>query len=351
MKASYWLVSTFVCTFAVRASAQCGADGPIATRAELNARLGAGQVLEDFESYFVAVGSADNLDIVCMDHTSIANSQGPGLVEPGATYCDPSGVRLQWDGDQYYQRTTQTILSNGTTGTIEIQYTTTVKAAGFDVIGFIGYGFTGTATFFDTTNAQIGVVNFQIINGGPERFFVGYAHGAGIGRVSIASSTYTWSPKIDDHGYGTCAGTSTYCTSGTTTNGCVPSIGGTGTPSASATSGFTIAVANVEGQKQGLFFYGLDNSGFTPQPWGPSSSFLCVKPPTQRTGVQISGGTLNACDGALTIDWNAFRAANPTALGNPFSAGQVVYAQGWFRDPPSAKHTMLSNGLQFTVQP
>src|SRR5262249_39700881 len=160
--------------------------------------------------------------------------------------------------------------------------------------------------------------------------FVGYSHAAGIGRVTIASPTYTWSPKIDDHGFGLCAGTTAYCTAGTTTHGCVPSISGTGTPSASAANGFTIAVANVEGQKQGALFYGINNSGFAPLPWGSSSSFLCVKQPNQRMGVQSSGGTVNACDGALSIDWNAFRATDPGALGNPFAAGQMVFAQGWF---------------------
>jgi hypothetical protein len=143
----------------------------------------------------------------------------------------------------------------------------------------------------------------------------------------------------------------TYCTSGTTTHNCVPAISGTGTPSASATSGFTVAVSSVEGQKQGLLFYGVNQTGFSPVPWGPSSSWLCVKAPTQRMGVQQTGGTLNLCNGTLSIDWNAFRAANPSALGSPFSAGQVIYAQGWFRDPPSPKNTMLSNGLQFTLQP
>jgi hypothetical protein len=68
-------------------------------------------------------------------------------------------------------------------------------------------------------------------------------------------------------------------------------------------------------------------------------------------GTQTSGGTLNACDGTLSIDWNAFIAANPTSLGCPYSGGETVWAQGWFRDPPSPKTTNLSNALQFTVQP
>jgi hypothetical protein len=53
----------------------------------------------------------------------------------------------------------------------------------------------------------------------------------------------------------------------------------------------------------------------------------------------------------LSVDWNAFIATNPGALGNPFLAGQAVYAQGWFRDPPAPKTTSLSNALKFTVCP
>ncbi len=141
-----------------------------------------------------------------------------------------------------------------------------------------------------------------------------------------------------------------YCTAGTSTNGCVPSISGVGAPSASAASGFTIDVANIEGQKQGLIFYGVAGQAATP--WAPSSSsFLCVKSPTQRLPAQSSGGTAGACDGAFSQDWLAFIAANPSALGTPLSAGQVVNAQAWYRDPPAVKTTNLSNGLEFTLTP
>ena len=139
-----------------------------------------------------------------------------------------------------------------------------------------------------------------------------------------------------------------YCTAGTTTNGCTANLSGTGTPDANAGSGFVLNVADVEGAKTGLIFYGL--SGAQAQSWGTSTSFLCVKPPTQRTNAQATGGTANACDGAMTLDWNAF-IQTPGVLGWPFAGGEVVCAQAWFRDPPSPKTTMLSDALQFTVAP
>jgi hypothetical protein len=144
-------------------------------------------------------------------------------------------------------------------------------------------------------------------------------------------------------------GVTSYCTAGTTTNGCNALISGTGTPSASGSTDFTVTINGVEGQKSGIVFYGI--SGPTALAWGTSSSFLCVKAPTQRTGTQVSGGTFNACDGTLVLDWDAFVLANPTALGQPFSAGNQVWFQGWFRDPPSPKTTNLSDGLEVTLDP
>jgi len=142
-----------------------------------------------------------------------------------------------------------------------------------------------------------------------------------------------------------------FCTAGTTSHGCVPSIAASGTPSASSGSGFTISVSALEGQRPAMLFYGISNAGFTPSAWGSSSSFLCVKSPKQRTGVHNSGGANNACNGTFAIDWNAYIASHPTALGVPFASGQHVYAQVWFRDPPSPKTTMLSNALEFVVAP
>ncbi len=141
-----------------------------------------------------------------------------------------------------------------------------------------------------------------------------------------------------------------YCTAGTTSNGCSATIAGVGTASATAGSGFTLSVSNVEGQKQGLIFYGVN--GRAALPWGGGSpSFLCVKTPTQRLAAQNTGGTFGQCDGTLTRDWNAYIAANPGTLGQPFMGCETVQAQAWFRDPPAPKTTNLSNGLEFYVAP
>jgi uncharacterized membrane protein len=146
-----------------------------------------------------------------------------------------------------------------------------------------------------------------------------------------------------------CATVASYCTAGTTTNGCNAMLSASGTPSASGAGSFVITANGVEGQKQGLLFYGV--SGAAISAWGTTTSFLCVKAPTQRMAVQNSGGTAGACDGLLASDWNAYIAANPTALGTPFAFGDALYVQAWFRDPPSPKTTALSNAVSVTVCP
>jgi hypothetical protein len=108
-----------------------------------------------------------------------------------------------------------------------------------------------------------------------------------------------------------------------------------------------ITVANVEGQKSGLIFYSI--TGQLIQAWN-ATSFLCVKAPTQRTGTQTSGGTVNACDGTLSLDWNAFQPPTRRAR-QPLVGGNKVQVQAWFRDPPAGKATNLSNAIEMTYVP
>jgi hypothetical protein len=150
---------------------------------------------------------------------------------------------------------------------------------------------------------------------------------------------------------GGCTGNiASYCTSSTTTNGCIPAMATAGVPHAGASSGFTLSCTGVEGQKLGLIFYGIN--GPDAAPWAPNSTSLrCVKAPTQRTVAQSSGGTFGACDGTLSVDFLAFMALNPGVLGQPIAPGQQYDAQAWFRDPPAPKATNLSDGVRFFLCP
>lgn len=142
-----------------------------------------------------------------------------------------------------------------------------------------------------------------------------------------------------------------YCTAGTTTNGCKPSVQlASGTPSASGAGSAIVSALRVEGSRQGLFFFGLAPAAL---PWSAtSSSLLCVKTPTQRAPVTNSGGAPSSCEGVLSTDLNALILASAGSLaGQSLSAGSKVYAQAWFRDPPASRSTNLSDAIELTLQP
>lgn len=157
---------------------------------------------------------------------------------------------------------------------------------------------------------------------------------------------------VDDFSITTHAGVlaSPYCTSGLTTHGCTAVMSATGSPSASATSGFVLRASGVEGAVNGTVFYGI--SGRVAWPWGAgSTSWLCVRAPQQRTIVSTSGGGAGSCTGELTLDFLDFARSHPSALGVPLAAGTTVNAQAWFRDVGAVKNTSTSNAIEFTLLP
>jgi hypothetical protein len=145
-------------------------------------------------------------------------------------------------------------------------------------------------------------------------------------------------------------GVTSYCTSATSSAGCVATLVEEGAPSASANSGFNLRLVSADAQRQGLIFYGV--SGRTALPWASgSSSTMCVKSPTQRMTLSNTAGALGTCNGSFATDWLAYLASSSGALAAPATPGQLVQAQAWYRDPPAPKSTNLSNALEFTVLP
>jgi hypothetical protein len=133
-----------------------------------------------------------------------------------------------------------------------------------------------------------------------------------------------------------------YCTAKVNSQGCLPAIDFTGTPSASASSGFTITCDEVRESKPGLLFYGHEKATIPFQ-----GGTLCVQPALVRTPLQTSVGTA-PCNATYSIDFNAFMATSPDPT---LVAGAAVCAQWWMRDPGSASSTGLSNGLAFVICP
>jgi hypothetical protein len=142
-----------------------------------------------------------------------------------------------------------------------------------------------------------------------------------------------------------------YCTAGTSTSGCQATVLASGSPSASASSGFTLTAQGIEGNKDSIFFWGIN--GRQANPWGSSTSFQCVVPPAIRGGLLPLTGVTGQCDGAPSQDLNALWCATcPKPAKNP-GAGSVVQAQCWYRDPFSTSNqtTALSDGIEFSVCP
>ena len=269
----------------------------------------------DFESFSIGTGQAVNLDTTVLDDTTIANGQGPNLVEDGATYIDPSGTQLQWNGDQYFARTTKTLLANGSAGQIDIAFAPTVQACGFDLTCFQGFGYTANAVFRDVTGATVGTVTVTLVGNAGERAFVGWQHTAGIAAVEIASSDYPWSPKIDDHGYGDTGLGSNYL-HGERELDRVPGLD-LGRPDRAAFSGADLMLTSAPVPNQPSIFFHAEN--------------------------QISGpvrGRVPVCFGRRSagLPWSSLPATwrpTPTTTG-PSSrtfVGTNRNFQHWFRDP------------------
>jgi Tol biopolymer transport system component len=142
----------------------------------------------------------------------------------------------------------------------------------------------------------------------------------------------------------------TYCTSATSSSGCTPLLGASGSPSISATSGLVLQVAQADGQRSALIQYGIAPLAQSLSPSHPST--LCVAGPRQRLGATSLGGSAGQCDGGMSLDFLAWISTHPGALHTPLVAGQQLYFQAYVREPnfpPPA--ILLSAGLTFVLTP
>ncbi len=147
----------------------------------------------------------------------------------------------------------------------------------------------------------------------------------------------------------TCAptGPTTYCVAKVNSQGCVPAIATSGTPSATSPSAFAIQCANVLSNKPGILVYGAQRAATPFQ-----GATLCIAAPVRRTPIQMSGGNPPPadCSGVFTFDFNALVRAGTDAGLVP---GRRVVAQYWSRDvfDPTGFGSSLSDACEFTIQP
>ncbi len=136
-----------------------------------------------------------------------------------------------------------------------------------------------------------------------------------------------------------------YCTSTTSSIGCVPQITTNGMPSISDETPFLIGATSIINQRAGLLLYSLrpDN-----EPLG--NGVMCLKTPWKRTAPQNSGGSATGtdCTGAFSIDFNAIMR---TGLNPALTVGATVCAQYAYRDPPSPLGLGLTDAVRFQIRP
>jgi hypothetical protein len=145
-----------------------------------------------------------------------------------------------------------------------------------------------------------------------------------------------------------------------------PTISSSGTPSAMATSGFTISAAPARSNRSGILLYNTVSGPALPFQGGT----LCIDPMgLRRAGSTNSMGTCppapTGCDGVFSIDMNAFAkglwvvpdctgAPSGTPPNNPAGfltvAGTKVFTQWWGRDSVPTG-SFVSEGLCYDVCP
>jgi hypothetical protein len=136
-----------------------------------------------------------------------------------------------------------------------------------------------------------------------------------------------------------------YCTAKTNSAGCVPMIGTSGVPSASAGSGCFVTAAQVLDHKAGLLFYSKLGPKLAPYQGG----YFCVQSPTVRMPLLDSGSAGQApCTGLFSADFNAWIASGADPA---LTAGQQVWLQFWSRDPGSSFQTNRTDAVTFFICP
>jgi hypothetical protein len=143
------------------------------------------------------------------------------------------------------------------------------------------------------------------------------------------------------------SGPHVYCSAKANSQGCLPEINWSGTPSPTSTSPFTISATKLLNRRLVLLFYGY-GSQFTPF----QGSTICVAPPLKRLPAMNSGGNQGAidCSGAPSTDFNARirGGADPGLV-----PGAMVSARWYYRDSldPAGFGTGLSDALRFAICP
>ena len=140
-------------------------------------------------------------------------------------------------------------------------------------------------------------------------------------------------------------GPAPYCTAKVNSQNCTPSIGFAGTTSISGPDDFAITASSVLNNKTGMFLWGTQ-----PVALPFYGGTLCLHQPIRRTYHQLSGGNVGADDCSGTF---SFIFSHAYSAQQQLAAGQMIYAQYWYRDPgyPAGYNVGLTGGLVFALCP
>ena len=137
----------------------------------------------------------------------------------------------------------------------------------------------------------------------------------------------------------------------------VPQISSSGSPSASATSGFVVSAQPARSTRTGVLLY--TNNGRANLPFPSGGHILCISAsPLRRGGPTDSGGTPGPnCDGVFSLDMNAYASGNynpPFPTHSPAAfllvPGTQINCQWWGRDSV-ATGSFMSDALEYCVSP
>ena len=132
-----------------------------------------------------------------------------------------------------------------------------------------------------------------------------------------------------------------YCIGKANALGCVPQIGWAGSATLSGPDDFVLTGSGLNGAS-----FALIAAAPNPAATQAFGGTICVGAGLVRLGVLPTGGALNTCDGAVSLNL-------PQAQLAGYGPGTLLYAQMLVRDPanPDGSGAALSAGLEFRILP
>jgi Tol biopolymer transport system component len=140
-----------------------------------------------------------------------------------------------------------------------------------------------------------------------------------------------------------CPEPGSYCAAKVNSQGCVPRIGFSGSPSLSGPDDFKITAVEALFGKPGVLFW---SGGWDSKPF--LGGTLCVKAPIIRTASQTAASAPYSCSGSYS-----FHFSHAYMQQQLLGLGETYYAQWWSRDPGFAapNNVGLTDALRFTICP